>query len=288
MVGLEDHPAGGDDRFVTPQGAERADERGAQQRPLLVLARLCFETDGIEDRGQQSAGEGGEGLPVLLPGDEVEEAEGADDEGVDVRVPFGAKASEQGEEGGELPAPGEGHRPDVGDEVVALAGAEFLDPSEQLALQLLVVGEAVEAGAAGVQHDRASDPLHRRRLAAEEQTRLLRVVESPRDHGHDPVAADGGVAGRLPTREIGEGLCEELDLAFSCPGARGRAGAALEDPAVHDLANRLARLGLDRVPQVGRLGVGVLVGREIATHAGTEALTSEVGLEHPQDAAPFS
>src|SRR3546814_12105350 len=57
--------------------------------------------------------------------------------------------------------------------------------------------------------------------------------------------------------------------------------AALEDPRVHDAAHRLARGLLDRVPEVGGLGVRVAVSLHVATDALAEGLLAEVLLQHP-------
>ena len=59
--------------------------------------------------------------------------------------------------------------------------------------------------------------------------------------------------------------------------------AALEDPGVHDPAHRLAGGLLDGVPQVGGLGVAVLVVGHVLADAGAELVLAEVLLEHPHD-----
>ncbi len=59
--------------------------------------------------------------------------------------------------------------------------------------------------------------------------------------------------------------------------------AALEDPGIHDAARGLARRGLDRVPEIGVLGVPVRVLRQVRAHARTELVGAEVLLEHAKD-----
>jgi hypothetical protein len=59
--------------------------------------------------------------------------------------------------------------------------------------------------------------------------------------------------------------------------------AGLEDPGVHDLAHGLTGDLLDGVPQVGGLGVGVLVGVQVVADARLEAILAQVLLEHPDD-----
>ena len=61
--------------------------------------------------------------------------------------------------------------------------------------------------------------------------------------------------------------------------------ALLPDPAVHDAPDRLAGGGLERVPQVGRLGVPVAVLGQVVADAVPEPLLAQVLLQHAQQRA---
>ena len=61
--------------------------------------------------------------------------------------------------------------------------------------------------------------------------------------------------------------------------------AGLEDPRVHDPADRLPRLLADRVPQIVRLGVGVRVGAQVPPDPVTEAVAAKPLLKHPKHGA---
>ena len=186
--------------------------------------------------------------------------------------------------------------PAVRDEVVALRRAEGSDSPEERVEEGLVVAQAVEAGAVDVQHERSvrgRDHLGGR--AQQHLVLLTAATERADDDRNEPVGSDGRSLGtRVGNGQVGERLLGDRDAGS---GVRTRSDrcvhdriATLEDPGVHQLPDRLTTcFGLDRVPQVGRLGVAVSVRREVAPDTSAEALAPEVGLEHPQHpGAPFS
>ena len=104
-------------------------------------------------------------------------------------------------------------------------------------------------------------------------TGLERVAELQRDRPLRVVVL---------VREVLEPLLGEVEP----PAVRAHVDAhdgmtALQDPRVHDPADRLAGGLLDGVPQIGGLGVAVLVGGHVLADAGAELRFAEVLLEHP-------
>ena len=78
-------------------------------------------------------------------------------------------------------------------------------------------------------------------------------------------------------------LCEAQDRSSVARLHADDREAALEDPRVHDPADGLARGLFDGVPQVGGLGVAVLVVGHVLADPGAELLLAEVLLEHADD-----
>ena len=61
--------------------------------------------------------------------------------------------------------------------------------------------------------------------------------------------------------------------------------ASLEDPGVHDVADRLAGGGGQGIPQILGHRVSVGVGGQVLPDPVSEGVLAEMLLEHPQDAA---
>ena len=112
-------------------------------------------------------------------------------------------------------------------------------------------------------------------------------IEMVRMIGHDPASGRHRVevfVALAQVARIAEPLLGESDRAAVVDQVDVDHGEpTLEDPAVHDASNRLAGGLLDRVPEVGGLGVVELVLGEVEADAVAEAIALEVLLEHADD-----
>ena len=196
---------------------------------------------------------------------------------------------------------GDDRRPGVVDERVPLDGRQLaLRRRRQPGAERVVVRDAVEAVAAAVDHDDGvgRDQGEPQLVLVEQHLRLLRRAHDRRRAGVGPAGDDlahadrDGPAGVADGRRVGALLVEEeAVLAEHERRAVGveRGGdegiALLPDPAVHDAPDRLAGGGLERVPQVGRLGVPVAVLGQVVADAVPEPLLAQVLLQHAEERA---
>ena len=124
VVLCEELPRLCDDRLVLADRAERGDEGGAKERHLLGFATRRSPADSLELWLEDLSDEGCEQWTVLLLDDAIAKPERADDDRPHVGFVFVGEVVDHREEVGERAAPGEGERPQVGDQAVALAGLE--------------------------------------------------------------------------------------------------------------------------------------------------------------------
>src|SRR5207248_10403978 len=87
----------------------------------------------------------------------------------------------------------------------------------------------------------------------------------------------------LALGQVAEGSLAELEPTRLDHLHADQREARLEDPGVHDLAGWLAGREFERVPEIGRLGVGVLMLAEIGRDATPEDLGPQILLKHAQN-----
>ena len=194
----------------------------------------------------------------------------------------------------------EGHRagqctcPGVGHEREALERLETVETVEDAVEQPAFVAQSVDAVSSGVDNEHPLPRCEAYGLFAQELVAALRAGGSTvaraclYRHGDEPPRADRArprARGSVCGRQVGEGLLSEQNLGTVRASSQERM-ATLEDPRVHERADRkfLGRL-LDRVPQVGCLGVAVAVSRKVPADTVAEAFGADVLLEHPKKAA---
>ena len=255
-------------------------EQAAQLRPEVVLAGHRIAEIG-DDRSQQRPHPRLQRRVVVVVDEPAEAAQPEHDGLPDGEFALAAEALDEGQVVHRGQASGDDLVPRVVDEVVALERVERTEHvTRDPPAQLLVVGDAVEAVATGVDDDRVAgvgegDP--RRGRAVVEQHRRHLVADADADR-HEPCRGRVGAEG---VSVEGEALLPQDDVVPVERRADQRV-ARLPDPRVHHPPYRFTALLLERVPQIVGLGVGVLVQREVVAHPLPKALLAEVLLEHAQ------
>ena len=108
------------------------------------------------------------------------------------------------------------------------------------------------------------------------------VVEVANCERDNPSLSDRGIRGAVG--QEAEGLLADYDQIIR-GGHAYHGEAALEDPGVHQRPNRFAGRFLERIPEVGRLGVAEAILIQVVGDAAPIGLGAQVALEHSQYAA---
>ena len=254
--------------------AERAGQVGLVGRGIPAETR--------EHRPEEVPDERPQALARLVVHEPVEPAEPAEDPLPHAQVGLVAEARDEVEERSGRGRSAHDRGPGVVDQAVALDRGQHVhrardDPGPEL----VVVEHADEARRAGVRHD---DGVGREQVE-------LRAVGLDQDPV-DALLVAGHLADRqrhrprrgvVGVRRDVAALREPHAVAVEADG--DRRVARLEDPGVHHAADGLARLLLERVPEIVRLGVPVGVLPEVPADPVAEALRAEPLLEHPQHRA---
>jgi hypothetical protein len=284
---------------VVAEHGEGPDEESPQLSGQVVLALGGLPPERLQPWPHQLPHERPEALPRLALDQAV-----APPEAGDQRPPHGDVGLVR-ELGGQLAEGGSGHRagddcgPGVVEQRVPLDGRQLaLRGRREPGAQRVVIGDAVEAVAPAVDHDHGVGREQRQPqlVLIEQHLRLLGRAQGgvgAGRPGHDLANADrDGPARVAEGRRVRSLLVEEEAVLTQDEGRAVRVErggdegiALLPDPAVHDAPDGLPGGGLERVPEIRRLGVPVAVLGQVVADAVAEPLLAEVLLQHAQQRA---
>ena len=289
-VDHEQGPRPGLHVMVVAEHAERLDEHAAQGRTSIRFVVDGFVPEALVGGCEQGAYAIAQHHPGLTVDQSVELTESGHHALPHRQVALVDERLQQTEEVVRFVHTGKHPCPVVVDDAVTLDRREVaLGVCDERVAQSGGVAHAVEPHTLGVAHDPLGRfeegdvhgaVLEQDLLESDDAVRRAALGEDQRDRPRRGPVVGGGVG---PAGVAEAVLCDPQRAAVVDQVDRDGGEAGLEDPRVHDPAHRLARGRLDGVPQVGGLGVVVLVGRQVVPDAGPELLGPEVLLEHADD-----